>query len=161
MTLASATFSWAQEKCEAFIDWQYVQPVDVYSAPGGKIIGQIRNDTVAEDLIGLEILDSRKSFVRVKATMLVSGKTQTGWIKKADYIGAYYREERTPTMDLTLFTDPSTKNPIVIQSWTPGVLAIEKCKGEWVLVSTACDGKKIVGWIRSIDLCANPYTTCN
>ena len=161
LALVSAALVWAQEKCEAFIDWQYLQPINVYSTPNGEVIGQVRNDSVAEDFILLEILESKKGHMRVKATMAVSGKTQTGWIKKADQIGAYYREERTPTMDLPLFKSPSSKTPFVVKAWTPGLLSIAQCKGEWVLVSVNQNGSWISGWIRSGDLCANPYTTCN
>jgi hypothetical protein len=161
IALVSAAQLWAQVKCEAFIDWQYLQSIDVYATPDGEIVGQVRNDSVDEDFIGLEILDSRKNYLHVKATLLVSGKTQVGWIKQADYICAYYREERVPTMDLTLFETPSTKKPFVVKDWAPVLLTIEQCTGKWVHVSLRQNGHRVAGWIDANDLCANPYTTCN
>jgi len=153
--------SLAQDKCEAIIDWRYLHPIEVYSTPGGKVVGQFQNDSIAEDFIQLQILDVKKNFLQVELAMTITNKKQTGWIEKGEYIGAYLRQERPPTMDLTLFQSPSPAKPFIIKKWTPGLLTITACNGGWVSVSAVNKGKTITGWISAVELCANPYSTCN
>lgn len=158
--LTSATLL-AQDKCKAIVDWRYLRPIEVYSTLGGKVVGQFQNDSIAEDFIQLQILTVKKNYLQVEIAMTIADKKQTGWIKKGEYIGAYLRQERPPTMDLTLFQNPSPAKPFIIKDWTPGLLTITACNGEWVSVSTVHNSKTITGWITAAELCANPYTTCN
>ncbi len=159
--LAIATRSWGQDKCSAIVDWRYLEPIGIYATPGGEVIAQLRNDSVAEDFIEMEILDESRDHLHVSITMSIARDVKTGWIKKAEYIGAYLRHEQTPRMNLSLFETPSAKKPIVVKDWMPALLTIEECKGKWVRVSTTQNGQRIVGWIAKSELCANAYTTCN
>lgn len=162
LTLTAVTV-YCQDKCPAIIDWHYIGSVDIYNKPDGKIIHQMKNDTANEDLIHLDILRQTDSYFYVFMQMNTIRDTATGWIKKADYIGAYLKQESFPAMDLTIYKDKiiSNTDKIVITKWKPVLLTIEKYADKWVFVSLKQNGKTYKGWIEAHKLCANSYTYCN
>jgi hypothetical protein len=141
------------------IYWKYLGPVHIYDKPDGRIIAQIENDSMNEDFLHLEIVDQTDSYFLADIASLT--KKQKGWIRKAEYIGAFIRHEEYP-MDLELTTDKQVPtDKIVISNWTPGLLTIEKYADKWAFVSTKQNGQTYKGWIEIAKLCANAYTTCN
>ena len=151
---------YCQDKCPAVIEWHYIKPINIYDKPDGKIIHQMKNDTTNEDLLHLDILKQNNTHFYVSINLVKD--SATGWIKKADYIGAYKRHEEFP-MDLTLYKDKkiSDANKITIKNWTPTMLTIEMYADKWVFVSLKQKGMAYSGWIQANELCANSYTYCN
>ena len=161
--LLTFTKVYCQDSCSAIIDWQYLGRIDILEQPEGKVIHQMKNDSINEDFLHLEILNQEGNYFYVSIYFAMNEEEKTiGWIKKADYIGAFKRNEKFP-MDLTLYKKPkeSKKNKVVVKSWNPGLLKIEKCSGNWVLVSFKQDNKRYKGWIEANELCANAYSTCS
>ena len=152
-----------QDKCTAIVDWQYNGVVNIYDKPNGGIIDQIKNDSAGEDFLIVFILDKKDNYFFVTLELQIHGIKKKGWIEKADYIGTYIRHEKYPVMDLVLykFTNISDTDKIVIRSWQPELLTIERCDGIWTCVSVKQNGQTYTGWIKSVELCSNPYTTCN
>ena len=173
LSLLVFTNLYSQVKCAAVIDWQYTGNIDIYDKPTGKIIYQLKNDSANEDFLYLTINNEAGNYFNVSISFnsqLVSfnsqlangNKTMDGWIRKANYIGAYSRSEKFP-MSLTLYKNKkiSDSNKVVIENWTPSFLTIEKCANEWTLVSLHHHKKLYKGWIETNKLCANSYTYCN
>ena len=136
--------------------------VKVFRKPNGLVITQMQNDSANEDFLSINILEETRKFFHVSISFAIKGNAQIGWIKKANYIGAYYRQEKFP-MDLVLYKTPDAieKNEVVIINWTPTLLSFCECRGNWILVSLTSNGKTYRGWIEEKNLCANAYTTCN
>jgi hypothetical protein len=155
--------AFSQNNCSAVIDWKHVEMIDIFNQPYGKIIRQMKNDTITENFLNVEIINQKSNhfYVSIYLAMNESEKT-LGWIKKGEYIGAYKRHEEFP-MDLTLHKTKQNneKNSIVIKNWIPKLLTIEKCTGNWILVSLRQNEHKYKGWIKAMELCANAYTYCN
>ena len=152
----------SQKKCAAVVNWRYGAPVLLYDKPNGSVIDQIKNDSTTEDFLHLDISDQQGQFFFVSISLTVQKITKEGWIKKADYIGAYVRKDAYP-MDLVLYKEKnvSEENKIIVKGWTPVLLTIEKYAEDWAFVSTMQNGKIFNGWILMKDLCANSYSTCN
>jgi hypothetical protein len=162
---AFLTFSnvYCQDKCPAIINWKYLGTVDIYNKPGGEIIATMKNDSINEDFLHLDILDQTETYFRVSIGSTIKPQNiNKGWIRKANYIGALIKHEKDP-MDLELFQfkKNSSSDKIVISNWTPGLLTIEKFADKWAFVSTRQNGQTYKGWIEIDKLCANAYTTCN
>jgi hypothetical protein len=160
--VATAQLLYGQDSCHAIIDVEYYGAVNVYDKPHGKVIHQMKNDTTNEDYLSLRIIEQTDSFFYVSISMAIKYDPKKGWIRKADYIGAYKKHESNPML-LILCEDsryPDIRQ-IVISQWKPSLMAIEKCAGEWTLVSLNFNSKRYIGWIRSNELCANSYTYCN
>lgn len=166
LTLLVFTNLYSQVKCAAVIDWKYTGSVDIYDKLNGKLIDQLKNDSANEDFLYLTINDEADNYFNVSISFnseIANGNNpKAGWIKKANYIGAYIRSEKFP-MSLTLYKNKkiSDSNKIVISNWTPSFLTIEKCENEWTLVSLHHHSKLYKGWIETNHLCANSYTYCN
>lgn len=161
LTLVTAGNANGQEKCLAIINWKYLGSVELYDKPDGKITGTVKNDSTNEDYLHLEILDQTDKYFYVNISSFKISNLQ-GWIKKADYIGAYKKHEEFP-MDLVIYKTKtvSEENKIVIKNWTPELLTIKQCTGAWTLISLKQSGTKYEGWIETFELCANAYTYCN
>ena len=153
---------YCQEKCSAIIDWKYLETIDIYDHPNGTIIHQMKNDSINEDFLHLDIFDFTDTHFNVSIRMTIKKDSATGWIKKADYIGAFKRHEKFP-MDLTLYTDKKVleSNKFIVKNWTPGLLTIENYEGDWIFISLTQNGKIYKGWIQENELCANAYSTCS
>lgn len=158
---ASSLCCYGQKGCEAIIDWQYVDTVNVYDKPKGVTIAKMNNDTAKEDFLFLTISDETKTYFKVSIRYAEANEVHDGWVKKASYIGAYSRQyERN---DLTLHEKPNTSSPeVTVKDWDhEPLLTFLTCQGEWILVKVKYRGRTYHGWIASYDLCPNPYTTCN
>jgi hypothetical protein len=162
LTVFSILTTYGQQNCTAIIDVQYFKSIDIYDKPFGKTIHQMSNDSANEDFINIKILSEKSSFFYVFINKNEKKDSSTGWIKKADYVGAFKRNETNP-MELILYKkkNASDRDKISIKSWTPSFLTIEKCVGNWTFVSLRRSGEIIKGWIQSNELCANAYTYCN
>ncbi len=162
LTFFFSSSVYSQSKCTAIIDWKYLKMVDIYDKPVGKIISQMQNDSINEEYLHLSIIEQTESYFHVSIDSTVERDASTGWIRKADYIGAYKKHETFP-MDLILYKDKkiSKKNKILIANWMPTLLTIEKCFDDWAFVSFKQNGKLFKGWIEVNELCANAYTYCN
>lgn len=149
-----------QDMCPAVIDWKYNGAVDIYDAPGGSIIAQMKNDSINEDYLHLQIVGQTETYFMVSISSM--HEAREGWIRKADYIGTYVRNENQP-MNLELFRSrkASESEKIMVSNWSPALLTIEKCADKWAFVSTKHKGKSYKGWVEIDKLCANSYTTCN
>ena len=160
--LLSYSTTYCQDNCPAIIDWKYLDTVDLYDKPGGKVIHQMKNDSANEDFLHLSILKQTDSHFYVSITMTVKKDSSTAWIKKAHYIGAYKRHEQFP-MELTLYKNKKATDTdkIIITNWIPNLLTIEKFADKWVFVSLKQNGQTYIGWIQADELCANSYTYCN
>ena len=159
--ILSAMNCFAQDKCLAIINWKYLRPVELYDKPGGNVVETIKNDSASEDYLHLDIIEQTDAYFNVIISSIkISNKR--GWIRKADYIGAYKKHEKFP-MDLTIYKDKNVidSNKIVIKDWTPDLLTIINCDGKWTFVSLTQNKKKYEGWIETGELCANAYTYCN
>ncbi len=152
----------SQGTCPAIIDWKYLKTVNIYSKPEGKLFKQVKNDSTNEDYLQLIILKQTESHFYVSIHKTITKDSTTGWIKKGDYIGAYKRHEKFP-MDLILYANNkvSDADKIIIANWTPSLLTIAKYADKWVFVTLNQDGKKLMGWIQTDELCANSYSYCN
>lgn len=161
-TLFFFSTTYCQDKCRAIIDWKFLDVVDIYDKPDGKLIHQMKNDSANEDYLHLIILKQTESYFFVSIVTEIKKEERKGWIKKASYIGAYKKHEKFP-MDLTLYKDEkeSDKDKIVITNWRPTLLTIEKCGDKWSLVSLKQNGHTFKGWIQADELCVNSYTYCN
>jgi hypothetical protein len=153
---------YSQDKYPAIIDWKYLGIVNIYDNPDGKIIYELKNDSINEDYLHLDILAQNDAYFYVSISLTINKNVKIGWIKKADYIGAYIKHEKFP-MDLIIYKDKkiSDNNKIVIKGWTPTLVTIEKYAEKWMFISIKHDGKTIKGWIEINELCANSYSTCS
>jgi hypothetical protein len=158
----SLTNVYGQDACPAIIDWKYSKPVDLYNQPSGKVVKQMQNDSTQEDFMELVLLKQTETYFYVSIRMSIKKDSATGWIKKADYIGAYKKNETFP-MDLILYKNKqvSETEKIIITNWNPTLLTIEKFTDQWVFVSLKQNGKIYKGWIQADQLCANSYSYCN
>lgn len=156
------TTGYCQNKCSAIVDVKYSGIVAIYDTVNGKIIDTARNDLATEDFLHMEILDETDTYFRVSISLNSKKENKPGWIKKADYIGAYIRHEKFP-MHVILYRDKvvTELNKITINDWQPELLTIKKCSGPWTFVSLNKSGEQYEGWIETVNLCANAYTYCN
>ncbi|MEI7596723.1 MAG: hypothetical protein WCK02_13315 [Bacteroidota bacterium] len=154
---------YSQDKCPAIVNWQYKGVVDIYDSPNGKVKQQMKNDSANEDFIYLDLLSQTDSYFYASVYYATKKDSVTGWIKKADYIGAYKRHEVLPEMDLILYKDKnkSDANKVIILKWRTSLFTIEKFSDNWVFVSLHKNGEIFKGWIEKNELCANTYSYCN
>jgi hypothetical protein len=154
--------SFGQNECTAIIDWQYIGDIEIFEKPNGKIITTVKNDSINEDFLHLTINNQTEEYFYVTISLAINYNEIIGWIKKAEYIGAYKKHE-VINMKLILYSENkiSNENKIEIENWNPTLLTFEKYSENMVLVSLNQNGKKITGWIEKNELCANSYTTCN
>ena len=122
----------------------------------------MKNDSINEDFLHLDIFDCTDTHFNVSIRMTIKKDSATGWIKKADYIGAFKKHEKFP-MDLILYTDRKVldSNKLTIKNWMPGLLTIENFEGKWIFISLKQNGQLYKGWIKENELCANAYSTCS
>lgn len=161
LTLRTLT-GYSQQTCPAIIDWKYLKTVSIYNEPDGKVFKQMKNDSTNEDYLHLIILKQTDTHFYISIHKTITKDSTTGWIKKADYVGAYKRREEFP-MDLILYANNkvSEADKIIITNWTPTLLTIAKYADKWVYVTLKQNGKIFMGWIQADELCANSYTYCN
>jgi hypothetical protein len=150
------------EGLDAVINWKFIDKVKIYDNPKGNFIEAIQNDTISENFILLKIIEVKKDFFRVQIGLKMSDEQLNGWIKSADYVGAYHKNERFP-MDLLLYSNPNLEeeNKILLKNWNPGFITILDFKKEWVLIVVNYEGVRKKGWIHRDSLCANSYSTCS
>ena len=162
LTIFSFFTAYGQQNCTAIIDIKYLETIEIYDKPFGKTIHQMRNDSAHEDFLHIKILDQTDKYFYVSIGMTEKKDSSTGWIKKADYVGAYKRNESFP-MALILYMNKklSDRGKITIANWTPSLLTIEKCADNWTFISLKHNGELLKGWIQSNELCANAYSYCN
>ena len=162
LTIFTFTTAHSQVKCRAIIDWKYLGTIDIYTRPNDKIIFQVKNDSLNEDFLLLDILDQTETYFFVSISLNSEQNKKVGWIKKADYIGVYVKHEEFP-MDLTIYKDKkeSDIDKTVIKKWTSKLLTIELCSDNWTYVLVKHNGQIYKGWIKTDKLCANSYTYCN
>src|SRR5687767_6992565 len=101
LTFCTFTRGNGQVRCHAIIDWKYLETIDVYTKPNDQIIFQVKNDSLNEDFLLLDILDQTETYFLVSISLNSEKSKKVGWIKKAHYIGTYVKHEEFP-MDLTL-----------------------------------------------------------
>lgn len=160
--LLSFSTIYCQDKCSAIIDWKYLKTINIYDKPDGKVTQLMKNDSINEDFLHLDILNQTETYFFVSISRSIKSDSATGWIKKGEYIGAYKKHEKFP-MDLVLYKDKNLSeiDRIVIANWQPEILTIETCSGEWTFISLKQNGKTFKGWILTDELCANTYSYCN
>ena len=150
---------------EAIIDWKYNGTINIYDKPDGKIIDSIKNDSTNEDYLQLTIFDETENYFYVSISRQKAGKR--GWIKKANYIGAYAKagqaHNKKSPIDLTIYQDKkvSDTGKVVIKDYKSELLTIEKYTNKWAFISLTRNGETYKGWIETDKLCANSYTYCN
>lgn len=147
--------------CDAAIYWKYEGSIKILDKPNGKELTSLQNDVKNENYIGLTIKEIKDDFFLVEIQLQINDTLHYGWIERSEYIGAYMRYENA-FMDLTFYTEPNTKSskPIELKNWKAGFVTIEECGGLWTKVTVTFEGKRITGWIESMKLCANNYSTC-
>ncbi|MFN8417473.1 MAG: hypothetical protein U0U66_14160 [Cytophagaceae bacterium] len=152
----------SQIQYSAMIDITYLGEIEIYDNPGGSVVKKMRNDSINEDFLYLNILQQTPTHFYVFISYSVQKDSITGWIKKENYIGAYIKNDKYP-MDLILYNRciNSEKTKVVYSDWTPAFLTIDKYHNGWLYVTNTQNGKKIKGWIQTEGLCANPYSTCS
>lgn len=149
------------EFCNAVIYWQYEGVITIYDEPNGTELTSIQHDMENENWAWLTIKELNGNYFLVEIGLAMDTTSVTGWIEKAEYVGAFMRHEEE-YMDLSFYSNPNHKfsTPIEIKNWKAGFVTIEECDGEWTKVSVDFEGERMTGWIQSKKLCANNYTSC-
>lgn len=152
----------AQQKIEAFIDYDYDGWVDVFfDSSDTKPYLKIRNDSSnREDIFLVEIIGKRGERFEVNlknnyGTVLISHS----FIPKL-HIRVLVRGDSSEDDSTTLYAEPSAScNDIrVIQCVGQKRFAVVDFRDNWLLVSFDEDGEGVLsGWIPLINSNANPY----
>jgi hypothetical protein len=147
---------------KAVINWKYLNEIVVFDEPKGQSIKTVKNDSLNEDYLSVIINEESEFFFRVKIYLEINGDTTSGWIEKKDYVGAIMKKEKFP-MNVTLYSKPKEcgNNLIDLKDWNPSFVTIDKCDGDWVLITIPYKGERKSGWIKYDRLCANNYSTCS
>ena len=161
MLLLQTNFSYSQTtsncSCKGLVDLNYKKTITIYKNPFGQIKYNIKQDFINEDYLTFDIKKDSANFFYLTFTYSIEGKTYSGWVKKANYLGTF---SRVYNDTLNLFSKPNLQSSIKskVRSGTNSLLPIIACKDKWVYVKFR---DKIEGWLQGKDQCANPYTTCN
>lgn len=156
--------------CEAVIDYEYTDFIEIYDKPTGTVIEKISHDLKSEDYLHLEIKDKTEDFFLVRIYKPISKEEKSGWIKKENYIGTYarnYTQEEVLTLlnkpQLDLLNDPDRNSDAksVISEYIPKLYTISDCHSDWVYVSVENNNTVYEGWLEPEMQCPNSYTTCN
>lgn len=154
------------QKNAAIIQWNYTEPIFVYDSTLKLVIDTIQNDSINENFIGLNLIESNKESFKVHYKLEMEKIYKVGYLIKTKFIGAFVRHESFPTMTINLFEEAnssSTKN--VYDNWKPHFVTVKDFKNDWYKIEIYWGGSVLdsnfIGWIRKIDLCPNNYTTCN
>lgn len=152
----------SQVHYSAMIDINYLDEIEIFLKPGGLVVKKMRNDSINEDFLYLNILQQTSTHFYVFISYSIQKDSITGWIKKGNYIGAYIKNDKYP-MDLILYKRYKNleRNIIVNKDWAPEFLTINKYHKGWLYVTSIQRGEIINGWIRGEYLCSNPYSTCS
>lgn len=122
----------------------------------------IKNDTLTEDYVLMEVLSKRDNFFYVKTASALDDKiVSEGWIE-SKHVGIYLRAKNV-TGDVPIYSSPNDKSEFkFINANGKGLVEILDInpKGWFKII---CKDKKgiIVGWLSKENQCPNPYSTCN
>ena len=156
--------------CEAVIDYEYADFIEIYEKPYGTVIGKISHDLKSEDYLHLEIKDKAEDFFFVRIYKPISKEEKSGWIKKENYIETYarnYTQEEVLTLlnkshlELLKYPNRNSNPKSVISEYIPKLYVISDCHSDWVYVSVENKSTVYEGWLEPEMQCPNSYTTCN
>jgi len=148
--------------CNAVIYWKHEGVVKIFDEPNGSELISLQNNIKTENHLSLKIKKKKGNYFYVEIKTALSDKTYDGWIENQEYVGAFMKHEKE-YMDLVLYSSPELPDTekIEIKHWKSGFVSIELCGDKWTKVSISHKGQRITGWIESIKLCANNYSTCS
>lgn len=161
MLLCLSTTSTFSQQYDAIINENYHGNIDIYDGPFGKVIQSVKNDTSNGNTLHLVFLDESDScfYVRIETASLKD--KPSGWIRKADYIGAYKSGAKDDMEVVVYETRMRIKhNKITVSHWKPEFLTIHSKNRDSMLVSIQRKNKRIQAWISEKELCYERKNVC-
>ena len=145
---------------EAIVSWHHNGTIKILDAPSGSEITTIKNDSLNENFISLEILEEKKGYFHVQIWLAIDQVKHQGWIKKQENIGAFLRNQNE-FVDIKLYLESHSDEFQLIEKWKTKFITIEEYDQDWIKISISHKGKRLTGWIKSNLICANNYSTCS
>lgn len=144
---------------EAYLDDPDVKGTNVRSGPGSthKIIGHIPNRKKDGLGVGIHVTGSQGDWVRIDRAVEEGGDDERLFFKGEGWVYAPLLAGSGIGGGANLYKEPAAKSPVIGRVSHDDKVAVNGCKGKWVLVRH----KKLKGWMAPRTFCPSSLTTCS
>jgi len=146
----------------AFVSYEYHGEVAIYDRPDGTVLSTPVNDQFK--MVGLFFMGKNEEYYKVLAFDSITGDYYgQGWVSRAIPLEAHTRIHSRLYSEgtWTLFSEASLDSePVVTFYEWVDLFEVLDYECGWLKGRFHSDDQTYVGWIPSLVLCDNPYTTC-